>query len=222
MRAVLRGWPRAVRLGLVVGLVAASLVLVSALLVHEGEQARVNEKLYERCLSSVADVADVKACTREFYVRRDGRLAIPDDGVVTAAERRAQTSVTTQRIADPPVTPDAPNGPSAPTAGPAAAIGDAAVAADAVLPAGQAAAGEDVATDATEASSTAPPSDPEPTQASTPTATKPPTAVVPAGGTTDPGTSQGPARPPQAQQPTSPTTQVGKPTTAPSQKPLQD
>lgn len=210
------------RLGLVVGLVAASLVLVSALLVHEGEQARVNEKLYERCLSSVADVADVKACTREFYVRRDGRLAVPEDAVVTAAERRAQTAVTTQRIADPPVVPDAPNGPAAPAAGPAAAIGDAAVAAEPVLPAGHSGGGEVVGADATEASSTAPPTDPEPSQASGSEATKPPTAVVPAGGTTDPGTSQGPARPPQAQQPTSPTTPVGKPTTAPSQRPTQD
>lgn len=88
MTDAMRRWPRPLRACAVVTLLVAVATLLMVQWVREGTMARENERLYEQCLSTAQDVAQVKGCTADFYTRWDGRQGEPDPVQVAAESRR--------------------------------------------------------------------------------------------------------------------------------------
>ena len=84
MTEALRRVPHTLRVWSVVALAAVLVVGGAVLWRNERAATQENLRLYDLCLSNADDVSQVRACTRDFYVRRDGTPGA--DPVQVAAE----------------------------------------------------------------------------------------------------------------------------------------
>jgi hypothetical protein len=185
MTDAMRRWPRSLRAGAVVTLLLAVAALLTVQWVRDGTRARENERLYEQCLSTAQDVAQVKGCTADFYARWDGRLGEPDPFQVAAESRRlVELRTTAVDLTSPAAVVPAPAGePPSPTEVPTASAPSQPVPVD-VVDEAEPPREPAPATRGTDTTGTAPSTDPVEHRPSTrPTPTTPPqrseTAQVP-------------------------------------------